>query len=162
MTKLEEKVQIIKNKYEGVENDKKELIGKDTSFSWEENYQNSSQEGEQMELTEEEIKKMKEWKEKEKEQDKHLEEIIKIVRGMKDVAISIGDNIKSEEKEIKIIKDKMVKTNVKINSQNERLKELIKKIRPCHKFCCDIILILIFLGLVCVLYSLLKHKYLKK
>ena len=160
MKKLEEKVQIIKNRYEGVENDNEELI--DTFSVWEEKNKNSSQEREERELTDEEKKKIEEWKMKKNEQDGELEEIRKIIKNMKGVAITIGDNINSVEIKTKDLGGEIDVTNKKIETQNERLKELIKKIRPCEKFCCDIILILIFLGLVCVLYSVIKHKYIKK
>ena len=160
MKKLEEKVQIIKNRYEGVENDNEELI--DTLSAWEEKNKNSSQEREERELTDEEKKKMEEWKMKKNEQDGELEEIRKIIKNMKGVAITIGDNINSVEIKTKDLGGEIDVTNKKIETQNERLKELIKKIRPCEKFCCDIILILIFLGLLCVLYSLIKNRYIKK
>ena len=160
MKKLEEKVQIIKNRYEGVENDNEELI--DTFSVWEEKNKNSSQEREERELTDEEKKKMEEWKMKKNEQDGELEEIRKIIKNMKGVAITIGDNINSVEIKTKDLGGEIDVTNKKIETQNERLKELIKKIRPCEKFCCDIILILIFLGLLCVLYSLIKNRYIKK
>jgi len=160
MKKLEEKVQIIKNRYEGVENDNEELI--DTFSVWEEKNKNSSQEREERELTDEEKKKIEEWKMKKNEQDGELEEIRKIIKNMKGVAITIGDNINSVEIKTKDLGGEIDVTNKKIETQNERLKELIKKIRPCEKFCCDIILILIFLGLLCVLYSLIKNRYIKK
>ena len=51
------------------------------------------------------------------------------------------------------------KTQKSINSQNYRLKELIFKFRSADKFCCDIILILIVIGLVFTLYSIIKHKF---
>ena len=160
MKKLEEKVQIIKNRYEGVENDNEELI--DTLSAWEEKNKNSSQEREERELTDEEKKKMEEWKKKKNEQDGELEEIRKIIKNMKDIGIAIGDNINSVGIKTKDLGGEIDVTNKKIETQNERLKELIKKIRPCEKFCCDIILILIFLGLLCVLYSLIKNRYIKK
>ena len=105
---------------------------------------------------------MEEWKIKKNEQDGQLEEIRKIIKNMKGIAITIGDNIYSVGGKTKDLGGKIDITNKKIETQNERLKDLIKKIRPCEKFCCDIILILIFLGLLCVLYSLIKHRYLKK
>ena len=107
-------------------------------------------------------KKIEEWKMKKNEQDGELEEIRKIIKNMKGVAITIGDNINSVEIKTKDLGGEIDVTNKKIETQNERLKELIKKIRPCEKFCCDIILILIFLGLLCVLYSLIKNRYIKK
>ena len=105
---------------------------------------------------------MEEWKIKKNEQDGQLKEIREIIKNMKGIAITIGDNINSVGIKTEDLGGKIDITNKKIETQNERLKDLIKKIRPCEKFCCDIILILIFLGLLCVLYSLIKHRYLKK
>ena len=50
-------------------------------------------------------------------------------------------------------------TTVKVQTQNERVKDLLNKIRTSDKICCDIVLILIVIGLICVLYSVIKHKY---
>ena len=160
MRNLEKKVEIIKNKYNSVENDEEELI--DTFSTWEKKIQNLSQQGEERDLTDEEKNKIEEWKKKTKEQDEHLEEIRKMVSGMKDIALSIDHNIKSVEGKTRNLGGKIDKTNQKIKTQNERLKDLINQIRSSDKICCDIILILVFLGLVSVLYSLIKHKFIKK
>ena len=63
------------------------------------------------------------------------------------------------EKKIKGTDDKIIKTTVKVQTQNERVKDLLYKIRSSDKICCDIVLVLILIGLICVLYSIIKHKY---
>ena len=63
------------------------------------------------------------------------------------------------EGKIKGTDDKIKKTTVKVQTQNERVKDLLNKIRTSDKICCDIVLILIVIGLICVLYSVIKHKY---
>ena len=56
----------------------------------------------------------------------------------------------------------MDKTSKKVKTQNDKLKDLVEQIRSSDKICCDLILILILLGLICVLYSVIKHKFIKK
>ena len=72
-----------------------------------------------------------------------------------------GKGIEDIGKKVKQTEKKIDKTHKKMKTQNERVIELINKIRSPEKLCCDIILILILLGLICVLYSIIKHKYLK-
>lgn len=160
MEKLEEKVQILRNKDKNEENDQEKLIENLSSFL--ESHQNSSQDEDKRELTDEEKKKIEEWKKKTNEQDKNFEEMRIIIGDIKTKAISIGQNINNVGIKVNDLNGKMVKTENNIKSQNERLKELVNQIRSSDKICCDIILILIFLRLVCVLYSVIKHRLIKK
>ena len=43
-------------------------------------------------------------------------------------------------------------------TQNKELKELTKKIRSASKLCCDFVLFFIIIGLIMVLYNLIKEK----
>ena len=72
---------------------------------------------------------MGEWKEKLNQQDEDLDEITKLVRGMKDVAITLGDNINLMGEKTKKVGDKMDKANEKTKTKNGRLKDLINKIK---------------------------------
>ncbi len=60
------------------------------------------------------------------------------------------------DKTTKIVAD----TNKNTETQNERLKDLKNEIRKSDKICCEIILILILIGLIMVLYS--KEKNIKE
>jgi len=169
LEKLNEKVHILKNKYKGEEFSEEELIGNKSALEQldnllEERKKNSSEEDgeERRDLTEEEKNKLKEWKRKVKEQDEMLDDIYAGVVNIKEEAIQAGEGIEGVGKKVKKLHPKVDKTTKKIKTQNERLKELVNEIRSSDKICCDIILILIFLGLVCVLYSVIKHKYIKK
>ena len=53
----------------------------------------------------------------------------------------------------------MNKTHKKVVTQNQKSKDLAYKIRSADKLCCDIILIMILLGLIGVLYGIIKQKY---
>ena len=169
LEKLKEKVTIIKSKYKGEEFSEEELIGNKSALEQlenllEERKNNSSNEGEddRRDLTEEEKNKIKEWKLEVEEQNKILDEIREGVANIKDEAIKAGEGIQNVGKKVKKLHPKVDKTTKKIKTQNERLKELVTEIRSSDKICCDIILILIILGLVCVLYSVIKHKFIKK
>ena len=70
-----------------------------------------------------------------------------------------GDANKDIGKRTKKTDDHMTDKIITINTQNKILKELINKIRSSDKICVDITLILILLVLICVLYSIIKHKY---
>jgi len=123
----------------------------------------SEEDGEERrDLTEEEKNKIKEWKRKIKEQDEILDDIYEGLGNIKKEAIQVDEAIQGVGIKVKDLGNKAGKTTKIIKTQNERLKELVNEIRSSDKICCDIILILIFLGLVCVLYSVIKHKFIKK
>jgi len=169
LKKLKEKATIIKSKYKGEEFSEEELIDNKSSLEQlenllEERKNNSSNEGEddRRDLTEEEKNKIKAWKLEVEEQNKILDEIREGVKIIKDEAIKAGGGIQKIGDNAQELDTKIITTTTKIKAQNERLKELVNEIRSSDKICCDIILILIFLGLVCVLYSIIKHKFIKK
>ena len=62
-------------------------------------------------------------------------------------------------KKTKKLSKKMEKTGEKVKGQTDRLTDLVIKIRSSDRICCDIVLILILLGLICVLYSVIRHKF---
>jgi hypothetical protein len=53
----------------------------------------------------------------------------------------------------------MSKTHKKVVTQTQKLKDIANKLRSADKLCCDVILILILLGLIGVLFSIIKQKY---
>ena len=110
-------------------------------------------------LYEEEENKIGEWNNRVKRQDDKLDEIHIGVGKLKQEARTVGTGISKTGKKVKELSKHADKTHKSINSQNERLKELVNKIRSSDKYCCDIILILILIGLICTLYSIIKHKF---
>ena len=78
---------------------------------------------------------------------------------MKVEAEKAGGAIAEIEIKVKKTDGKISKTGQKLQTQNERVKDLLYKIRSSDKICCDIVLVLILIGLICVLYSIIKHKY---
>ena len=110
-------------------------------------------------IYEEEENKIGEWNNRIKTQDTKLDEIHIGVGKLKQEARTAGTGLSKTGKRIKELNKHVDKTHKSISSQNERLKELINKIRSGDKYCCDIILILILIGLIFTLYSIIKHKF---
>ena len=94
-----------------------------------------------------------------KNQDEQLDEIHKGVGQLKYEAGLAGQGIRNIDTKVQNVTKHVDKTHKSVNTQNSRLKELIFKFRSADKYCCDIILILILIGLVCTLYSIIKHKF---
>lgn len=161
---LKNKIKILKSKYNGEEIDEEEVEDNATALEkFEEILKKSKNLGQssQRDLYQEEKDKMEEWKEREKQQDEMIDELGKGIQQLKYEGEMAGKGIEDIGKKVKQTEKKIDKTHKKMKTQNERVIELINKIRSPEKLCCDIILILILLGLICVLYSIIKHKYLK-
>ena len=94
-----------------------------------------------------------------KGQDDKLKEIREGIQRIKIEAEKAGEGLKEIGKKVIQNEDHIDKTGKKLQTQNERVKDFINKIRSSDKICCDIVLILILIGLICVLYSIIKHKY---
>ena len=94
-----------------------------------------------------------------KGQDNKLNDIRKGIQAIKIEAEKAGEGLKKIGEGVIQNGDHIDKTGKKLQTQNERVKDFINKIRSSDKICCDIVLILILIGLVCVLYSIIKHKY---
>ena len=158
---LKKKIKILEKKYNG-EDVEDELNNNEQSIQKLEDFLKQSkinENSEQRELYEEEKNKMDEWNERKNDQDKRMEEIRGGLKILKIEAEKAGEAIKETGKKIKQTGSGVDRTTVKVKSQNERVKELVNKIRSSDKICVDLVLILILFGLVCVLYSIIKHKY---
>ena len=158
---MEQKYQLFRSKLDGMEIDEKQIEeNKDSIEQLEEILAN--QEGrsaqEERELYEEEKAKMKEWEEEKARQDEDIEEIGNVVIKIKDEAKLASENIEKTHKQVKRVTKKTIQTTKRVNQQNQKLKDLIKKLRSGDKLCIDIILILVGLGLVAVLYNIIKSQ----
>ena len=159
---LIKKADILKSKYEDAEYNEDEYSQNEERIQTLEqflNTNNSSGNNEGRALYEEEEKKIGEWKYRMKNQDEQLDEIHKGVGQLKHEAGLAGQGIRNIDTKVQNVTKHVDKTHKSVNTQNSRLKELIFKFRSADKYCCDIILILILIGLVCTLYSIIKHKF---
>jgi len=162
VTLMEQKYQLFRSKLDGMEIDEKQIEeNKDSIEQLEEILAN--EEGktaqEERELYEEEKAKMQEWEEEKKRQDQDLEEIGGVVNELIEQSKLASENIDRTNKKVKQVTKKTVQTTKKVNQQNKKLKDLIKKLRSGDKICIDIVLILIGLGLVAVLYNIIKSQF---
>ena len=88
-----------------------------------------------------------------------LDELGNKISGLKMLANQIGDQIIGSNKTITKIIPKAVIVIDDIENKTNETKEVVKKLRnPCRKIF-DITLLMILLGLICVLISIIRHKY---
>ena len=161
---LKKKLKILKSKTEDEEEydqdeysqNEKNIQTLEQFLTTNNNFQNEAND---RDIYEEEDNKIGEWKGRVKNQDDKLEEIHIGVGKLKREATTVGTGINKTSKKVKALNKHVDKTQKSVSSQNERLKELVNKIRSGDKYCCDILLILILIGLICTLYSVIKHKF---
>ena len=159
---LIKKADILKSKYEDAEYNEDEYSQNEEKIQTLEqflNTNNSLGNNEGRGLYEEEEKKIGEWNYRMKNQDEQLDEIHKGVGQLKYEAGLAGQGIRNIDIKVNNVNRHVDQTHKSVNTQNARLKELLFKFRSADKYCCDIILILIFIGLVFTLYSIIKHKF---
>ena len=122
------------------------------------NDNHTSEESERPIYAEEEVI-IGEFKMRVEKQNTMIDDLQNAVSGLKAQAQEIGDQIKGINIPIKKLIPKAVIIINNVESKNNRLTDIIKKIRsPCDLFS-DIFLIFILFGLICVLISIIKHKY---
>ena len=158
---LKEKAEILEKKYKG-EDYEEELNNHEQNIEQLDDFLKKSKIEENSELRDlfqEEKDKIEEWKGRVKKQDEKLEKIRWALIQIKGEAEKAGEAIKNIRKRTKTTDVHMTHTVEKAKTQNERVKELVNKMRSSDKICVDITLILILFGLICVLYSIIKHKY---
>eukprot|EP01016_Furgasonia_blochmanni_P034105 TRINITY_DN363_c0_g1_i7.p1 TRINITY_DN363_c0_g1~~TRINITY_DN363_c0_g1_i7.p1 ORF type:complete len:278 (-),score=68.33 TRINITY_DN363_c0_g1_i7:364-1197(-) len=109
-------------------------------------------------MTADEEAGIKRWQEKDKAMDEDLEQIIQGVLKWKEKAINIGEQIDRMSPMLNNLERNVEDTTGHINHSNKRLKDIITKYRAPNKFCLDIILVLIILGLCGMIYNMLKSK----
>jgi methyl-accepting chemotaxis protein len=159
---MEDKYGLFRSKLDGMEIDDKAIEENKSSIEQLEDII-AREEGkapqQERELYEEEKAKMEEWKEEVRRQDEDLEDIHNVVKQIKEEARMASENIERTNKNVEKLTKSTEKVTKRVNTQNKKLKDLISKLRAGDKLCMDIILILIALGLVAVLYYLIKARF---
>jgi len=111
------------------------------------------------EIYEEEKQKIDDWNMKIAEQDKG----INVLRGdIKELGVKakiIGEKEDEIGQKVKETSKKANKTGQKLDETRGKLHELLEKYKSADRFCVDIILVCICLGLLAVLYNIIKSKY---
>ena len=91
-------------------------------------------------------------------QDKKIDDLGNLVSSLKLQAKEIGEMIKGSNIQIKKIIPEAVVIISNVEKKTNNVNDLIKEIKK-HNLCCDIILFLLLIGLICVLISIIRHKY---
>ena len=157
---LNQRYKLLKNKLDGVPEVEEEIEDNRTNLEKLDDILNKKNNNyQERELYDEEKDKIEEWKKEEEEQNKDLEEIPDGVKTLKKEVKLAGEGIKKVHEKVKKTTKKTEKIQTKIETQNRKLKELLNKIRTTDKICVDIILFIILLGLICVLYSIIKRRF---
>ena len=161
---LKQKMDLLKNKFDNSEYNESEYNEKDNEIKTleqflSENNGSLNNIGGNRDLIEEEQNKIDEWGRRKKEQDEQLDEIHARVGDLKNEANFANRALSNIGKKVDKVGQHVEETNKSVSTQNGRLKELITKFRSPDKYCCDIILVLLLIGLVCTLYSIIKHKF---
>ena len=159
---MEDKFGLFRSKLDGMEIDDKVIEENKSSIEQLEDII-AKEEGkapqQERELYEEEKAKMEEWKEEVRRQDEDLEDIHNVFKQIKEEARMASENIERTNKNVKKLTKSTEQVTKRVNTQNKKLKDLIGKLRSGDKLCMDIILILIALGLVAMLYNLIKSRF---
>ena len=162
---LKKKMQLLRYRFDEIEvkeediDDNRTALEKLEQLLEERKNNDNNQNYPDRELYDEEIDKMNEWKNRVKKQDQELEEVHEGVKALKKEVKEAGEGIDEIKKRVKKTSKKMGKTHKKVTTQTQKLKDLAFKLRSSDKLCCDIILIMILLGLIGVLYGVIKTKY---
>ena len=106
-----------------------------------------------------EEKIIEEFKLRVKKQNTKIDELGNLISELKIHAKEIGEQIKGSNITIKKIIPKAVVIIDNVEKKKDYVTDLVKKLRNKYNICCDIILFLILLGLICFLLSIIRHKY---
>ena len=159
---LNERYSLLRNRFDGLPIQEKEIEDNRTNMEKLDELL-KQREGRdnvpERELYQEEKDKMEEWKKEVNQQNIELEEIHHGVKEIKNQAKLAGEAIKNVGAKVKSLDKHTDKTGAALDSQNKKLKDLLNKIRTSDRFCVDLILFLILLGLIAVLYCIIKNKF---
>jgi len=160
---LKKKLQIMRYRFDDIEVKDEEIQENKTELEKLEKYleqrKNTKNNYVDRELYQEEIDKMNEWDNRIKKQDEGLEEVHKDVKNLKYELEMAEEGIDIIQKKVKKTSKKTNKSHKKVITQTQKIKNLTNKIRSSDKFCCDVILIFILLGLIGVLVAVIRQKY---
>jgi len=151
---------LLKNRHEGLNLDDKKIEDNRTNLEkldqiLQERAKNTASD---REPNEHKIEAIDRWKSEIKNQDIQLQELGRGVKELKGHARKIGDKIEEVGGTINKVSKHANKTEKKLQTTNAKLKDLLSKIRSGDRICIDIVLILVCLGLIAVLYNLIKTK----
>jgi len=126
-----------------------DLLGGDGSAEQQERQRQADKE-----LTADEEAALDQFKKKDQELDAVIDQINTGLGDLKDKALVMGQQIDQQGLLIKNLDQEVDKTNEQLVTANAKLKKILTQYREPSKFCMDIVLICILLGLGGVLYNM--------
>ena len=148
----------LKTKFEGTDINEQDVVDNRTHIEQLDDIIKQQKESEsfQREIYDEEQNAIDEWEQRKQKQNEELNDLGDLVRELKLEAKIAEDGVNNISKAVLKVSEHVDKTNRNVVTQNKQLKDLIYKIRSGNKLCVDFVLLVVLLGLIAVLYSLIK------
>jgi uncharacterized coiled-coil DUF342 family protein len=90
--------------------------------------------------------------------DEKLQRIGEGVNVLKEIAVEMGKEIETQNVMISELDHKVDKAQAQLDNLNKRLKNILTKMRKGDRFCVDLILLIIVLGLAAYIYNYVRKK----
>ena len=97
-----------------------------------------------------------EWRQRKAKQEEGLDVIEKGLSTLKNMSEDIGDELRRQKPLINTIENKVDMNKATLQTNNDKLKEMVTKLRSSRNFCVDIVLLCILLSIGAYIYSLVK------
>ena len=91
---------------------------------------------------------MEEWKQRDKEIDDGIDDVIDGIKKWKEGVLMTGELTNQSILKVEKLTANVEDVNESLFQSNKKLKGIVEKLRKPHKFCIDIVLVLILIGLV--------------
>ena len=155
---MQQRYQLLKTRFDGTEVNEQDVVDNRTHIEQLDDIikQQTESEAFQREIYEEEQNAIDEWEQRKQKQNEELNDLGDLVRELKLEAKIAEEGVSNISKEVIKVSEHADKTSRSVVTQNKQLKELVNKIRGGNKLCVDFVLVVVLLGLIAVLYSLIK------
>lgn len=131
--------------------DQTEVLGGGTGKSREQDFRYQMSQ-----LHQDEDLKLKEWKAFDEKLDGKLDDINILLDEIKEQAVQQGEKMKDIKGLIGKVDKQLMKTSLSLDTQNSRLKDLVKKYRAPSRFCLDMIIFIFIIGLIGIIVNMIK------
>ena len=157
---MQQRYHLLKTRFDGTEVNEQDVVDNRTHIEQLDDIikQQTESEAFQREIYEEEQNAIDEWEQRKQKQNEELNDLGDLVRELKLEAKIAEEGVNNISKEVLKVSEHADKTSRSVVTQNKQLKELVNKIRGGNKLCVDFVLFVVLLGLIAVLYSLIKKQ----
>ncbi|KRX05711.1 hypothetical protein PPERSA_09851 [Pseudocohnilembus persalinus] len=120
------------------------------------NRNRNNQEGQRVKAEGIELEALDRWNKNDELMDEKLDGIIGGIKGLQGKGKQIGTGIDAIQQREKKLGKQIDNTTNTVQGQNASLKKILKHYRKPNKFCLDITMLCLFLGLIAVIYNMIK------